>query len=167
MGIAAFAPTKIGGVRNTRPLGVRPMAHGHARALNGPSCSNWAICQRSRADRESDVDELLGGLLDTCEAQGLRFPLTVTVISSGRILFCMRVNADANAELFHRHPDQARRLPITVVVVDADGERVRGRITEDDPDVLVVLHCRWRYGWRCYLRPRMPSWLLVSKPNLG
>ena len=94
--------------------------------------------------------ELLGGLLDTCEAQGLRFPLTVTVISSGRILSCMRMNADAKAELFHRNPDQARRLPITVVVVDADGERVRGRITADDPDVLVVLHCRWRYGWRCY-----------------
>ena len=98
--------------------------------------------------------ELLGGLLDTCEAQGLRFPLTVTVISSGRILFCTRVNAYAKAELFHRNPDQARHLPITVDVVDADGERVRGRITADDPDVLVVSNCRWRYGWRCYFGSR-------------
>lgn len=103
---------------------------------------------------DEELIELLGGLLDTCKAQGLRRPLTVTVISSGRILFCMRVNTDAKAELFHRNPDQARRLPITVVVVDADGERVRGRITADDPDVLVVSHCRWRYGWRCYFRSR-------------
>ena len=85
--------------------------------------------------------ELLGALLDTCEERGLIFPLVVIATDDdGSVLFALGVDGVNDVELLSPHADRIKdpRLPISISVIDAEGNSIRGRIAAADPDTLVL-----------------------------
>jgi hypothetical protein len=79
--------------------------------------------------------ELLGALLDACEERGLIFPLILIATGDdGSVLFVLGVDGVDDVEVLSPHDDRIKdpRLPISISVIDAKGNGIRGRIAAED-----------------------------------